>query len=531
MALLGLPAPAAAQTVLPLIRNGDTVLGMGGVQSLSSIAINDGKMWTTLVDTTFPENTRDGAILRSGFLTLRENVALLAPPSSILDEWNSSIQLNNNGDLGMIVNVRPEGAQVIQGAYFNLRLVALEDQPVNSPVVPAGTLWDSITVIKLNENNLMMLMGKVDGAPPNPTAKKDILARFQLDDDGNVLEETVLAYPGVVVEALETTVNSLPSSFFPTGLAMNKHGDFITFIGGTGNVNAIMLNMEFVLALERSPSPVGAPWNALFQTRAAINDRREYAFSGSLSGPNPYLVVKNGAKFVQAGDVLPSFSTNPIAVGGAAPIYIANTGDVFWRAETSSNESAFMRNHEAIIIQNRTIVEGRLVTKLEEDAQAFASSPNGRFLAGRVEFGANNDAILFADFGLVLDIPGCHGNLGVLTHESGKPLVGDHLEFAMDNGQGAGALAKIVFSLRQRIPGSDCGVNFPFGEVLTSAAHRVGIAYLPPWNGTQPTTVDIAIPNSLSLVDGVFFAQGYFRMPGTRNLRLTNGMRIELGAP
>jgi hypothetical protein len=293
-----------------------------------------------------------------------------------------------------------------------------------------------------------------------------------------------------------------------------------------------MLNMHFILALERSPSPVGATWNALFQTRAAINDRREYAFSGSLNGPNPYLVVKNGFKFVQGGDVLPAFSTNPIAIGGAAPIFIANTGDVFWRAETTSNESAFMRNHQPIITQNRTVVDGRLVTKLEEDGQCFASSRNGRFLAGRVEFGNNNDAILFADFGLVLDIPGCYdNNLGVLTHESGQPLVGDHLEFAMHNGQGAGALAKIVFSLRQRIPGSDCGVNFPFGEVLTSGAHRIGIAYLPPWNGTDPTRVNIAIPNSLSLVDVVLFAQGYFRMPGTRNLRLTNGMRIELGAP
>jgi hypothetical protein len=59
----------------------------------------------------------------------------------------------------------------------------------------------------------------------------------------------------------------------------------------------------------------------------------------------------------------------------------------------------------------------------------------------------------------------------------------------------------------------------------------VGTLFVPPWDGTNPTTQTAAIPNQLALVDSVFFAQGWFRRPGTTDVRLTSGLRIEIGAP
>ena len=531
---LAAPSFAAAQTtsiVQPklLLSEGDTVLGMGGIEDIATIDINDAEMWTSLVETTFPDNLRNACILRSGFLTLRESTPVIEPIDSELATFGL-IALNNAGNLGMLVTLRPTR----KGVYWNLKPVALQNEPVDSPIVMPGSVWDSMTIVRLNDANEMYVMGRVVLGRD----RKDILVRYRLDGEGNVTEETVLAYAGMDVPPLQTVVGNLATSIV-TSFSVNKHGNWVTYIGGVG-AEAVMLDMTTILGQEGTPSPAPKPgggfkdWAELSQTRTAINDRGDYAFSGTAGDNTDYLIDKNGQKFVEEGDVLPSFTTTPISGSAAAPIEIGNNGDVFWRAQVgggSGSEAAFMRNYDAVVILNRTVIGGKLVNKVESDHNAFSSSPNGRFMACRVELGGE-PSILLADFGLTLDLPGCYGNLGVLTHESGRPMIGEpHFVLSMDNAQGVGALARIVFSTRQRIPGSDCGQNTIHGELMTSAAHRIGSLTLPPWNGTGPTSIDLPIPNEIALVDGVFFAQGIFRMPGTRNIRMTNGMRIELAAP
>src|SRR5262245_7220933 len=116
LALLAQPTAlaAAAQTTDPpwsvniLLKRDDTVLGMGGVSSISTISSNDSKMWVSLIDTTWSELTRDGCLLRSGFLTLREGTGLLDPEGTTLDEW-LIVTMNNNGDLAMMAKVIPPG--------------------------------------------------------------------------------------------------------------------------------------------------------------------------------------------------------------------------------------------------------------------------------------------------------------------------------------------------------------------------------------------------------------------------------------
>jgi len=101
----------------------------------------------------------------------------------------------------------------------------------------------------------------------------------------------------------------------------------------------------------------------------------------------------------------------------------------------------------------------------------------------------------------------------------------------MDNGNAPDAITRITFSSRAAIPGSRCGINTPFGEVFTSRAQRVGKLFVPSWDGSNPTTQTAQIPNLMALVNSVFWAQGFFRERNTTNIRLTNGLRIEIGAP
>jgi hypothetical protein len=268
-------------------------------------------------------------------------------------------------------------------------------------------------------------------------------------------------------------------------------------------------------------------------SRVALNDRGDYLISGvvgATNDPDGYLIVKNGQKFAQATDVIPSISDAPLGNGSQAPMYIANNGDVFWHARTSND--AFVRNYEPIVQVGVTTVDGNLVTAVSASENSFAISPNGRFFVCNVQLQSIGTAVLFADFGLVLEIPGCAGNLGKLTHKSGNALVGSEFQLAMDNGQVPGAASTLFFSRNALQSSPGCGVVIqPYGELLL-APRILGPRSLPNWDGVNPSLATIRIPSRVSLIDTEFYAQGIFSKPGSAEpFRMTNAVRVEIGAP
>jgi len=290
------------------------------------------------------------------------------------------------------------------------------------------------------------------------------------------------------------------------------------------------------VAVELSESSVvGRNWRTLDLTKVALNDFGDYVVTGALEGSvNTYLIEKNGEKFVQSGDVVPGYSASPIAAGRAGPIYIANTGDVFWRAETAAGESTYMRNFQPIVKAGTTEVDGNLVEELPPNEHSFKISPNGRFLLGRIQtLQTVGESSVLVDFGLVVEVPGCHGNPGQLFKVMGEARLGETLQLAMDEGQEPGVIPVISFATQPRVPGSDCGVVTPSGELLISTGHRIANRVLPTWNG-NPTAVNVPIPNEPALVNLKLWAQGFFRdVNGSSGevTRMTNGLLIEVGPP
>jgi hypothetical protein len=358
------------------------------------------------------------------------------------------------------------------------------------------------------------------------------MVKLELNAFGDITSSTVLATRGQTLPGLGLVafLSSRQNSH-----AMNNHGSVISVVGlqRTPQVGrlAVLLDMDEVLAEEDTPSSVGTVWDRLFSAQVAINDRGDHVLSGALqSSADIFLIEKNGLKFVQHGDVLPSFSTQPIEVRTRAPLLLANTGDVFWRATTAGGEAAFMRNHDPIV-ELGSIVAGGTVTGLADFESCFAVSPDGRYFVCRATLDGSREVALLFDFGLVLELPGCAGNAGTLRLVSGQARVGQPIELAMDEGHVAGAIARIIFSTQQRFPGWECGSLTPGGELLISQQHRIASVYAPPWDGTNPTSAVVAIPNDLALLDLELFAQGAFRTPGTRTLSLTNALRIQIGAP
>ena len=144
------------------------------------------------------------------------------------------------------------------------------------------------------------------------------------------------------------------------------------------------------------------------------------------------------------------------------------------------------------------------------------------------------ETLLLMDFGLVVPIPGCSGNPGKLRLVDGLALPGNALVLGMDNGQAAGVRPALFFSTAPRSPGSPCGANTEWGELLISMGHRFGRITLPTWDGTQESLVNLPIPNDVSLVDAEVFVQGAFidvNHTAAEDFRFTNALRIQIGAP
>jgi hypothetical protein len=542
--LLGLSALAlapavGAQTVAPLVSEGDTVIGVGAIQTFNpvSVGLTDSRMWTMIADTDFSNIQEDVVLLRNGFVTLREGASLILPAGAAINQF-ISVNLANNGNLGMIL--APRNPSVPNGnLYWNLIRVADLEAAIPSPALGANTKWLKFEVVKLNSKNQIFAIGDINNTAVTGN-REDALIRYDLDPLGNVLSTTVLVTKDQVNETLGTTVTGLAVSPTEHVLAVNKHGDWITFIAGFGQVEAVMINGDTIVAQELSQSSVGRFWRSLDLTKVGINDFGEYVVTGALepNGSNDvttYLIEKNGQKFVQAGEVIPGYSTSPIAAGRAGPIFIANTGDVFWRAETQAGEPTYMRNFEPIVKSGTTLVLGNLITDLPPNEHSFTISPDGRFLLGRIQaLQTVGESSVLVDFGVVVEIPGCTGNPGRLFKTSGDARLGETFQLAMDDGQEPGVLPIISFATQPRLPGSDCGVIIPAGELLISPTNRIANLFLPTWNGSNPTAINIAIPNSPALVDLKLWAQGFFRDvtgPSAEPTRLTNGLRIEIGAP
>ena len=101
-----------------------------------------------------------------------------------------------------------------------------------------------------------------------------------------------------------------------------------------------------------------------------------------------------------------------------------------------------------------------------------------------------------------------------------------------DGGQTPGAPSFLFFSTIPAIPGSESGHIKDYGELLVG----LPIHFLVPgpiWNGAG-VDVNEAVPSDPALVNTIWFGQAAyldFTSDATERVRLTNGLRIELGQP
>lgn len=523
-------------TVTAFLKQNQAILGVGGVRTTPYVTINDSRLWAARIGTDFVDSERDFVVLRNGFVTLREGMAIFNPAGYILDDWNS-LTLSNRGDFGMLLKIK-NATESKEGVFWNLVPVVLGGDVIVSPLLGANSVYDKFRNIKMNGNNVMYVVASINNtAVGSGNSKEDALVRLDLSSTGALLATTVLAtkdmnlplIPGAKVTTLSSTEH---------GMDVNRQGDVIVQVSagpGQGKT-AVWINLDTIVAQEQQDTPIpGVKWRGLGGAKCGINNNGGYVVSGNTDATDSFLIVKNGQKFVAGGDILPQLSTGPVQQNSLSPIVLTDHDDVFWVARfAGTSDDAFARNYEPIVQRNRTTVEGNLIVGIVADENAFSVSPNGRFFIGRVDIQSVGFSVVFVDFGLVEEIPGCTGNSGQLKLVSGKPLVGQTMMLSVDNGQAPGVIPTLAFSTRPAIPNNPCGLPTVFGEVLISPANTRLIELLDPWNGVDPVTYELTVPNLISLVDATFYAQAAFfdpKRPSSEKYRLTNALRFELGPP
>ena len=502
------------------------------VTGIHSVFVDDSGAWFAAVETDFPDLTRNGAFLRNGVVLLREGEPLPEPVGASIGLFQS--QWSTGDSLALIMQLQQLPSATDSGLYWKTQLVVQEGGIIADPALPAESKWKKFTSVKMNSAGRMLVCGHL--ATPLPgDLNRAFVGLLRVSPLGQLLETKILMRGGAPHPAFSGNVSDVLDQ--DHALALNDRGDTMTVGRGSGqNAGAILIN-DVPIAREGQPSPIsGREYTQLSsQSEVDLNDFGDYVFTGSVVGDggvatNIALIVKNGAVLAQEGDVLPG--VGPLGDLLLAPIYLANSGDVFWVAPTSAGD-ALMRNLDPLLREG-DVLEGRIVTDIYVIPESFHASDDGRFWVARVVLDSVEDALVAVDLGLVVPIPGCFGNSASMRLAGGLSLAGHEIELALDGAQAVGAVPVVTLALAPAVGRPACGILTQHGELLISPSTVFGSVTGPAWNGSASSIV-IAIPDDLSLVGLTYYAQGFFwdaagRLPG-ENVRLTNGIRGEIGAP
>ena len=113
-----LGGPVRAQTITPVVVEGDPVPGFGLVEDVSRPSVNSQGDWIASVRTTHPNPQFDGALLRNGEVLLAEGHSLSEPSGSVVESFHS-YELNDQGDVALLLDIELEDGSTRMAVYFN----------------------------------------------------------------------------------------------------------------------------------------------------------------------------------------------------------------------------------------------------------------------------------------------------------------------------------------------------------------------------------------------------------------------------
>ncbi|MEM7305356.1 MAG: hypothetical protein AAF682_01735 [Planctomycetota bacterium] len=509
----------AAQGQVPLLQTGDDVPGLGVVGYPSGPVLNASGGWLCVGTSTYAEQglVRDGqAVVVVG--------AKVRPGVQLLGLWEYGLDSGGGAFWTGPVDA-PWLGPVPTAVGLDDAVLRMTGDLCDAPEVAPGTVYAHLGDLSWTDQRKLLVRGSIDD-PAHEGGPKTALLLIEVDDAGAVVSERVLLKEG---DSLPGQLKPVSSAGPGEGADLSNAGDLISTpsFGGKG---AVYWN-TVLLAETGGAAPVpGRTWKQFFC--AETNDQGDHAYLGHLEGDpkSGALIVRNGEKLVQTGDVLPDVA--PYAIEAISPdrIELAEDGTVGWIGSFAGEHGLFL--DQRLVLATGQELDGKPVTFL--GTSGFSLLADGLSAGLYVGFGDGSYAAYDASFATFLALPGCASNPGSLEVVEGAPVVGGALTFAMDTGQLPGVFPFLAVSSEPPGGWPTCGLVIPgAGELLISIDGGDPLTTLfsgLAWTGT-PSFFELGLPPGLHGVE--LAAQGMFvdiaGVSTSEPFRLTDAVRMQVG--
>ncbi len=399
--------PAQPFTITQLVLEGEFIPGAGTVTFIDNLAVNNSGQWIVEADTNAPTDI-ESVLIRDGTLYLREGDSLDMPKGATIDSFDA-VNINNLGIGGW--NFFLDGTKGFfddSGIYLNTELIIQESNISTADGFTPGTPYIGFFEAKINNNDppQLLLMASVDD-PNIPSSVDRALVVVDLSGAGPSFTETVIFKEGDILPGQVEAIADFQTG--PHDFAFNDLGDvmFVADLTGDTTVDGAVYVNGDLLAQEGSPSPVkGRNWRSLSAAVVDLSNNVDYAYRGRLEGDatTDNLIVANGTKLVQEGDLLPDTNGQPITgFGTSGPIHINDHGQTLWHGQWTDPKlgatKGLFRDLSLLVQQDVPTEEGFLFVLISGGQDAFNISDNGRFIIFEATLPGSISGAFLIDFG------------------------------------------------------------------------------------------------------------------------------------
>ena len=537
-ALVGTAASAQNET---LVLTGDSLPGLGVVDDIYDVAVNDAGDWVVSLHASLMA-ANETAVLKNGVVVLKPGDVLPGYVPGFTFTSARALDIDAAGSWSWTA-ASPTSSSFGTGAYLDTTLYAAIGTPVNVPGVTPGTTYTGLYDQVLGSGGTLVVHG-IMFDPAILGIQQNFLMSL-VPQAGGSFSSTMIVKRGDFLPGSDSPVQSL--SEWRQGIATNASGQLIYLPTFLDSIEAVYLD-QVPLAVEGQQSPVfGRLWGSFNRMPVALNDAGDHAYGGRLQGDfnSDQILVWNGVELAQEGDSLPSiapYSLRDLGLGKSLPnpIQLSDDGELLWYGawddpDTTRDSGLFL--DQALLLQEGVSAVGGLVIDDFNTsfgvAPVYDSSPDGETIAISVLLqDGRTGAFLIRPTGAVDTIQGCVPNLGTMTASVPMQL-GSGSAVTLDGAQSLGANAFVFLSTAGLGP---CGLTLPgVGEVLIDVTPPNPILMVPSFFPGQPQAVAFlpAIPADPLLFGFTLHVQGVWvdttGAVGVPLFRLTNALVFTIG--
>jgi hypothetical protein len=282
-----------------------------------------------------------------------------------------------------------------------LREGSISTAPQFSPNTPIIGFFE----VRQNDVGKMAALLSVDDAAIATTVDRAII-RMDVSPTGVISNEQVLIKEGDVLPGMGTQTYVDAASTSPQGFAFNNLGQIMHNVDGSGATTedtAVFID-NTPIAIEGSPSGAvaGRNWGNFSSPRVELNNVGDWVLASNLDSSNTAndsIIVKNGVKVIQGGDLAPGVAGGWTLTGfGTGTVDMDDAGNVYWFGDwndpTTAQDTGIYMNSELLVQEGVTMINGSLLTSIATVQDNFFVSDNGQWMIFEGVLQGTGDALI-----------------------------------------------------------------------------------------------------------------------------------------